>query len=339
MTLERKVCKLSVLTLELNRFEQIIPIRKWSGAVRNNIALLAVTIVAGVAVSTIFAYYYFETAIPATSTGAGRTVVSQQNASMPVFNQQNATQTPAEWRDVMIRAQPPKAGCFEAKYPDMELKEVPCAPPSSIPPHPPPSTVKPNASTTNNATATALPVFSQLNISAIDKGIEFTVKLNATQLEIGQPIKMKYAIRNLLPTTINVTATSNWPVRDWWKSNPTCYFVSNWIFQGYYTKSNISLAIPLQLTDPNVIVPCPAIDYWFPPVEHYRSSNGTLYLVLKPHSEKTGYLGGMSGYYIKSGRHENRVSEYDLVPFTKGVYTVAAGTGWGQLVILHFSVK
>jgi len=46
----------------------------------------------------------------------------------------DAALTPKEWKDLMIKAHTPKAGCFEAAYPSTEVREVACGPPSNIEP-------------------------------------------------------------------------------------------------------------------------------------------------------------------------------------------------------------
>jgi hypothetical protein len=179
-----------------------------------------------------------------------------------------------------------------------------------------------------------VPTFNQLNISTIDNGVEFTLMLNTTQLMGGHALNITASVRNLLPTITNITADSVWALpslRYSWTSVGCSWYASYQVFQGYYLETNISSEVPLQIWDPNFNLPCPALWMLLEPQGAFISNN-TLYLPLQPYSEKIAFRESVSGYYYKSGQL------HVYTPFPEGVYTVAAGNGWGQLVILHFSV-
>jgi len=203
-----------------------------------------------------------------------------------------------------------------------------------------------------NKSTVVLPVFDKLNASTIDNSIGFTVKLNSTLLERGQVLNGNIMVRNLQPEVVNLTV--NGPRSQWapvfkeglLERGGCTLWSSNRIFKGYYTESNISSATPLQMLNPaaGLDPSCPL----FAAPEVYkdfyieRAPDGdikAIYLVLQPHGEKFGAF-YMRGYYVKSECYMRGGYEYcDLVPFPPGVYTVAVGTAWGQMLILHFSVK
>lgn len=286
------------------------------------VATVAVA-VAVLLVSAIFAYSYFGAATPAPS--------SQQPASL----QQRPVPVP--------EVKQPEPAQDQQKVPQQQQSRAEqqqnVAPP------------QPQQAEANKSTV-MLPVFDKPNTSTIDNDIEFTVKLNTTLLERGQTILAEITARNLLPKVVYVPAESNWAPGI---TRPLCYgWASVGIFQGYYTKSNISSAIPLRMAKPNLLaLMCPAPDV-YKDLYVERAQDGaikTVYLVLQPRGEKGGFFSA-SGYYVKSARDpvksvrkcaeiacDEHGQPYDFVPFPNGVYTMAAGTGWGQILFLYFTVK
>ncbi len=140
----------------------------------------------------------------------------------------------------------------------------------------------------------------------------------------------------------NVTVKTDWAKGNWaipalrYPSTGCSLFTNFQIFQGYYTKSNISSAVPLQTINPEGPYPqCPNPLLSLSPEEYsvLNQTTATVGFHFK-HNKDYSRLGTIvNGIYSQSGQ----VVHYVLFP--KGVYTVAAGDLWGQMVILHFSVE
>ncbi|MGD0478181.1 MAG: hypothetical protein ABSB29_08460 [Nitrososphaerales archaeon] len=101
------------------------------------------------------------------------------------------------------------------------------------------------------------------------------------------------------------------------------------VFRGMYSDANISQAVPLRVFP---VIPCPT---------HFRYITGYLF---QPMSDDATVLPGMgevpmaievyvSGMYNMTGNQLNV-----LMPFTPGVYTVAASDEWGDLAFAYFVV-
>ncbi len=214
-------------------------------------------------------------------------------------------------------------GCSEKALPTPTLTSMPTPTPVVTPST---STPPPNTSSTTSKSV---------------KGLMLSLSLNSTTFQPGQEVSVVIDEQNTLATENNVSASNSWPLRG--LSLGPCgtlnYPFGVAIFQGNYTSSNVSSAMPLQLYNPEGIYSCPALflvnSYSFNPLSDTASvfggcgsSNPNPCLTdFKISSEIT-----VTGYWSND-------QESVLGNFTPGVYTVVGGDEWGSLAVLHFVVQ
>ncbi len=165
-------------------------------------------------------------------------------------------------------------------------------------------------------------------------GLSLILSLNTTVVAAGQGILITVGELNTLPRANNVSAGADWPLKD--LSLSQCGVVNSpygmALFHGYYDRSNVSLAKPLELYYPGGRS-CPMIlsgidAYGFPPL----SDKAVVYGSCEPRSCFTLPMSSeipLSGFWTGDA----------LYSFDAGVYTVAEGDEWGQMVFLHFQVR
>lgn len=161
-------------------------------------------------------------------------------------------------------------------------------------------------------------------------GLTFSLVLNSTQLYRGQTLNITAYEQNDLSTLNNLTVADDW-AETWfigWGAIDSCgSFINAQVFEGYYIETNISVIqtgpgpYGLQLASP-VFMGCPFI-----------AGAWSTYFPFQPYESRVGYYYSADGYYRNS---ESVNSTFGF--FDPGVYTVAAGDEWGQMVILHFVV-
>jgi hypothetical protein len=108
------------------------------------------------------------------------------------------------------------------------------------------------------------------------------------------------------------------------------------IFQGNCTADNISTATPLILDNPNIVIPdCMPFGFNFTAYDFKPSSDIALLKGDAPDSSTTFEMSTKvtAGIYWV-GSLPNAVQQF----YSPGVYTVAGGDAWGDLIILHFTV-
>jgi hypothetical protein len=174
-------------------------------------------------------------------------------------------------------------------------------------------------------------------------GLSLTLSLDSITYQPGQEITMFVDERNTSSKMNHVPSSSHWPLNglELGPSYP-CGILSSYypfgvaIFQGYYTSSNLSKAIPLNLNEPNVIMHGCILKighnfaYDFKPLSDievlgYGNAISDLNnIVLKDEID------------LKGSWTNDSISEFKR--FEPGIYTVVAGDEWGALVVLHFTV-
>ena len=196
----------------------------------------------------------------------------------------------------------------------------------------------------NPATQTMLTDSVNASVSKSGHGLCLTLSVDSTTYQSGQEITMFVDEQNSLSKVNHVLSSSKWPLNglELGPSYP-CGILSSYypfgvaVFQGYYTSSNLSKAVPLNLNEPDVIMHGCILRighnfaYDFKPLSDieildYGTNNQDLNnIVLKDEI-------GLKGYWTNDS-----VSQFNN--FDPGVYTVIAGDEWGALVILHFTVS
>jgi len=164
-------------------------------------------------------------------------------------------------------------------------------------------------------------------------GLNFTLTLGSSELIGGQAVSITANVTNERSTFNNLTSESDWsePWLIGWGTIDSCgSFANAQVFQGYYTQSNISSLQPgseLQLAKP-----------LFPPPEcPFIPGAWSTYFPFQPHESQVGYQYSASGDY-RNASSDSSSSNSTFHLFDSGVYTVASGDEWGQIVILHFLV-
>jgi YVTN family beta-propeller protein len=171
-------------------------------------------------------------------------------------------------------------------------------------------------------------------------GLELSLSINSTTIETGQPINISLNLQNTFPRTNNVSAEWNWAFPSLRNFSYSILPCPRWdtfrIFNGYYSQSNVSSATPLYLWPTSEgYPPCPFwnfSNYLFQPSSNMMNVSNTFpsnYHV----SFSTAESHSLSGYYLPGS---NKFPP--ATPFPVGVYTIAAGDEWGQLMMLHFNV-
>jgi hypothetical protein len=202
----------------------------------------------------------------------------------------------------------------------------------------------PNNSPYNGYVPKVLPTSASSTDSST--GLALGLSLNATTIRSGQTVNFSASEFNTLPAMDNVNASNDWPLRG--LSLGLCGTVNEpfgmAVFRGYYDKSNISSASQLMLYPPNAMTSCPAI---FSVISRYSfypdSSKAQIWGSCSPEPCQGDDL---SGPPISASNKINGfwggIPYFQWIsPWTlpSGVYTVAAGDEWGQLVLLHFVVN
>lgn len=195
---------------------------------------------------------------------------------------------------------------------------------------------------------------SPLSVYAVNSTNNLNLSMNISSLSIlpGQSISVFIDESNTLNTTNTVNGSDNWKL---YLAIGPCGPLNQpdgvAFFKGYYTASNISSATSLVIYRPGTYN-CPLIVsiacYAFPPSSDNATAfweqsggtlrNGTTVWSIAPFgtwSQSAEIT--VSGYWTDSPFDVLGTSAtlHNLEP---GVYTVAGGDEWGQLVILHFEV-
>jgi hypothetical protein len=199
--------------------------------------------------------------------------------------------------------------------------------------HQPPSATL----TATSGTHTATPTGAIVTATMISSGLNLVLMLNATHFMAGQAVNATADVRNPSPNVSDVSQAWVWPIpslEDWMSNLGGCpSFLSTQFYSGHYTISNISVATPLQISNPGRVVPCgPPRDGGF-----FRFQPLSDKVAFSPPSSYTGpgqpvtMSVEANGYYPS-----NQSSNFAL--FSPGSYTVAAGDEWGNVTIAYFSV-
>ena len=199
------------------------------------------------------------------------------------------------------------------------------------------------ASDPNNPTGPSARSFSVFTTSQADAatGLTLGLELNATTITSGQTIELTASEYNSLPTMNNVTGASDWPIKGLGVS--VCGTVNDpfgiAVFRGYYTASDISSAKALQRYPPYGLTSCPMIlseisQYQFYP----KSSRMQIWGSCSP--ELCQVVNATASLSVNGFWTGVPIIAYNVhMSLAPGVYTVAAGDEWGQLVLLYFAVK
>ena len=164
-------------------------------------------------------------------------------------------------------------------------------------------------------------------------GLQLSVSLSSSQVKHGSSVKVTTDLSNVLSGPINLTGASRWPLPG--LSLSACgrgilpYGIS--VMSGYYDKQNYSLGAPLSVFGP-------------PPYTCFNPDlYNAAYYAFDGHSDvatapgwgtlKMNFTLTTSGYWVQDASGSSTFRN-----FAPGVYTIACGDEWGDLVFVRFSV-
>ena len=191
-------------------------------------------------------------------------------------------------------------------------------------------------------------------------GLELSLSVNSTQLETNGTISLNVTEFNPLPIALNISSSTHWPVSGLWWGCGLYYFPDGVaVYRGYYGLNNLSTASALNFWAP---IPCPVewvgngtsvgivgvlqnvTSYSFLP-HSYNSSYAGFYT---PSNSRTGQVvfGTFLPVRMVAGTAISATSSNNFPTFgnslgstATAVYTLVAGDEWGDLALLHFSVR
>jgi hypothetical protein len=168
-------------------------------------------------------------------------------------------------------------------------------------------------------------------------GLSLSLSLDTTIYQSGQGVLITVDEQNILSTPNNVPSVYKWALSGLSLSpcgtNSFPFGVA--VFQGDYTTTGVLTATPLVLYNPNELPPCPAI----PAIAEYDflpSSDLANEIVDNEFNSETIPMNQsitVTYYWPGSGKN---ITQHD---FETGIYTVAGGDEWGNLVVVHFTVS
>ncbi len=190
-------------------------------------------------------------------------------------------------------------------------------------------------------------------------GVKLAVALNGTELvdypslNISDTILVSISEYNILPHINNLQAGKAWPLKNLGIGG--CNFHEPFgiaVYRGNYVLQNMSDASSIDLF-PFLSCPVPSLpaeSYSFEPDSNLAmivtspyfiiSSNGSITTAVRQTyiAEPVAANIPLSGYCCRQIPFGKGAFTIGLVPFETGVYTLAAGDMWGDIVIFHFSV-
>ena len=165
--------------------------------------------------------------------------------------------------------------------------------------------------------------------------LRFTISENATSAPQDGALKITMSEFNTLDRSSVVPAAKNWSlpsILDWWPCSgfdpAPMYFA---IFKGYLSISNVTQATPLPLFPQGFMTSCPN-----------RSVSS---FDFRPNSSLVNSVPLVSsnvvrGYYSSSTTETyTNGTQPAVIPFSQGIYTIAAGDEWGSLRLIYFVVS
>jgi DNA-binding transcriptional ArsR family regulator len=204
-----------------------------------------------------------------------------------------------------------------------------------------------------------------MNLSQTSQGIRLTASLNATAIKSGQTVQVNIDALNMLPQPLKVYATLPMPVygMDSDASGFPDFPIGIALYSGYFTCYNVSAAQPLSIHLERIylsgscpISGCPSLDYVvLQPSSENASATGSPYWKVQP----MHLVATVSAYYTLVTSNATIPYPYPgpltypyngywqdgtpmqgtLQSLQPGTYTIAAGTTWGQLLLLYLTVE
>jgi hypothetical protein len=151
-------------------------------------------------------------------------------------------------------------------------------------------------------------------------------------MQSGKGLTISISVNNTLPLQEKIKDVDEWPLHDLGLDHCTPRPFGIAIFDGYYTKQNMTEGKPLPIFNPDAL--CPAINetqrYVFEP----QSTHATVSTCSDSNLPYCSYTQDMEDKVSIGGTWY----EGNLDPFKPRVYTLVGGDEWGHLAIEHFVV-
>lgn len=170
-------------------------------------------------------------------------------------------------------------------------------------------------------------------------GLRLQLTLNSSVLKQGDAMVAKLDVINVVGRPRNLSASNEWPL-PYLTLSGDCgsyhfpYGVG--LLKGYYVSANVSTGTPLRVFSPHQPNPksndnCPL---YFPEITYFVfEPNKDVATLVFPYSDRSpvpmNWTIALDGAYTGGS----------FQTFQPGIYTLALGDEWGQLVLVHFAVK
>ena len=165
------------------------------------------------------------------------------------------------------------------------------------------------------------------SVASVD-GLSLNLQISSTGLSKGGSLTINVTETNTRGAPLNESAAKGWALQGL-RMN-ACYSsvfpFGVGVYLGHYTQKNISKAVPLRIFP---LVPCPLFLRLI--TGYYFQANSDEARVLPGSGQSLPMTDGL----VAKG---NYTSGTNPVPFSNGLYTVAAGDEWGSVVLLYFAV-
>lgn len=182
---------------------------------------------------------------------------------------------------------------------------------------------------------------TQIQTYSVDNstGLELIAKTSGSEIDSGNSISISVKVFNTMGSLNVLDNKQDFPQMnsDYVFSVSICNYAPFGIAiaKGNYSLNNLNSATPLMLFEPS-IVPCPmkqVTQYQF----YAHSTKAKMY---NPNNQPSiiGTTDFLAAFNL-SGYWTGNMTNHSFHEFSPDVYTIISADGWGQVLILHFSVS
>ena len=174
-------------------------------------------------------------------------------------------------------------------------------------------------------------------------GLSLNLSLDAKTYYLGQKVQISLDEKNTQSKTNSIPAAENWPLNGLIITLSLCqsedYPFGIAVYQGDLSSSELSNAVPVHLYNMNGLFSCvtPFVhptSYSFKPgsdIADLTPKNGDITVSSYIKDRQISAEVGLKGYWTDGDSSRFRY-------FEPGIYTMAGGDEWGNVVVIHFTV-
>ena len=167
----------------------------------------------------------------------------------------------------------------------------------------------------------------------LTSGLELILSMNSSIYGPGQGILINISEYNTLSTANNISRANDFriPNLTLGACGRSIFPFGVAVFKGYYNASDVSSADSLSLFPLGIPCDVPASIPWY----LFQGLSDNASMVLSEKGFPIQFDLSIDGSWSGSSASGNSAT---FESFSPGIYTVAAGDEWGELVLLHFAV-